>query len=109
MKYVILTNDAEIVEAASSPSAFPPDDVVAVYKDVDAALSDCDGADLMFVDLIASLKEPHNIAGYEEFAMKKMAHPVANVTPLVLIGAPDDYDLDFMTGWPDFVFAHLRR
>jgi hypothetical protein len=28
---------------------------------------------------------------------------------LVLIAAPDDYELDFMTGWPDFVFGHLRR
>lgn len=109
MKYVILTNDAEIVEAARSPSAFPPDDVVAVHKDVDAALSDCEGADLMFVDLVATLTEPHKIAGYEDFAMKKMSHPIAAAVPLVLIGAPDDYDLDFMTGWPDFVFAHLRR
>ena len=23
--------------------------------------------------------------------------------------APDDYELDFMTGWPNFVFGHLRR
>jgi len=109
MKYVVLTKDEEIVEAARSPSAFPPDDTVAVHKDADAALSDCDGADLIFVDLVATLNEPHKIAGYEEFALKKMAHPVAKSIPLVLIGAPDDYDLDFMTGWPDFVFAHLRR
>jgi hypothetical protein len=109
MKYVILTKDAEIMDAARSPSAFPPDDVVAVHKEVDAALADCEGAGLFFVDLIATLHDPHKIAGYEEFAMKKMAHKVANSVPLVLIGAPDDYDLDFMTGWPDFVFAHLRR
>ena len=104
-----MTNDSEIAEAARSPSAFPPDDVVSVHKDPDSALGDCEGADLIFVDLLATLKEPHKIAGYEEFAGKKMSHPVAAGTPLVLIAAPDDYDLDFMTGWPDFVFAHLRR
>lgn len=109
MKYVLLTNDPEIAEAARSPSAFPPDDTVNVHKDPDAALQDCANADMIFVDLLATLKEPHKIAGYEDFAMKKMGDPYAKGVPLVLIGAPDDYELDFMTGWPDFVFAHLRR
>ncbi|HEY3783490.1 MAG TPA: hypothetical protein VGL56_20595 [Fimbriimonadaceae bacterium] len=109
MKYVVLTNDPEIAEAAQSPAAFPPDDVVNVHKSVDEALTDCDGADMLFVDLLATLSEPHKIAGYEDFAMKKMGSEIACGTPLVLIGAPDDYELDFMTGWPDFVFAHLRR
>jgi hypothetical protein len=109
MKYVLLSNDPEIAEAARSPSAFPPSDTVAVHKDPEAALNDCDGADMIFVDLLATLHEAHKIAGYEDFANKKMNHPIAKSTPLVLIGAPDDYELDFMTGWPDFVFAHLRR
>ena len=109
MKYVLLTNDPEIAEAARSPSAFPATDTLNVHKDPDAALSDCSRADLMFVDLLATLFEPHKIAGYEDFAVKKMGHPEAKNVPLVLIGAPDDYELDFMTGWPDFVFAHLRR
>ena len=109
MKYVLLTKDSEIAEAACSPSAFPPSDTVSVHKNWEAALKDCADADMIFVDLLATLKEPHKIAGYEEFAMQKMAHPKAKDVPLVLIGAPDDYELDFMTGWPDFVFAHLRR
>jgi hypothetical protein len=109
MKYVLLTKDPEIADAARSPSAFPPSDTVAVHKTTESALDDCRDADLIFVDLIATLKEPHKIAGYEDFAMKKMSHETAKDVPLVLIGAPDDYDLDFMTGWPDFVFAHLRR
>ena len=109
MKYVLLTKDPEIEHAARSPSAFPPSDTLKVHKDPEKALEDCKGADLFFVDLLATLKEPHKIAGYEEFAYKKMNHPLAQSVPLVLIAAPDDYDLDFMTGWPDFVFAHLRR
>lgn len=109
MKYVLLTQDSEIADAARSPSAFPPSDTLKVHKDGDKALADCADADMIFVDLLATLKEPHKIAGYEEFAMKKMGDPKAKDVPLVLIGAPDDYELDFMTGWPDFVFAHLRR
>lgn len=66
-------------------------------------------ADLMFVDLLATLREPHKIEGYEEFAMGKMAHETARDVPLVLISPPDDYELDFMAGWPNFVFAHVRR
>jgi len=109
MKYVLLTKDSEIEDAARSPSAFPSSDTVAVHKEPEKALDDCKGADLIFVDLLATLKEPHKIAGYEDFAYKKMNHPHAQSVPLVLIAAPDDYELDFMTGWPDFVFAHLRR
>ena len=109
MKYVLLTNDPKIMDAARSPSAFPPNDTLSVHKDVDTAIADCNDADMLFVDLIATLTEPHKIAGYEDFAMKKMGNDKANAVPLVLIAAPDDYDLDFMTGWPDFVFAHLRR
>src|SRR5947209_5862393 len=107
MKFVVLTKDPEIVEAAKSPSAFPPTDTLAIHENVTEALDDCEGADLLFVDLLATLTEPHKIAGYEDFAGEKMSHPVANDTPLVLIAAPDDYELDFMAGWPDFVFAHL--
>lgn len=38
-----------------------------------------------------------------------MSHPVAAGIPLVLVAPPDGYELDFMAGWPDFVFAHIRR
>ena len=38
-----------------------------------------------------------------------MAHEKAKNVPVVLIAPPEDYELDFMTGWPDFVFGHVRR
>lgn len=109
MKFVVLTKDPEIAAAAKSPSAFPPTDEVCIYTVVDEALDACDGADLVFVDLLATLEEPHKIAGYENFAYKKMEHPVAAGTPLVLISEPEDYELDFMSGFPDFIFARLNR
>lgn len=109
MKYVLLTKDEEIADAARSPSAFPPSDVLAIFKEWREALDACADADLLFVDLLATLEEPNKISGYEKFAMGKMNHPEAQNTPLVLIAPPDDYELDFMAGWPDFVFAHLRR
>ena len=63
----------------------------------------------MFVDLLSTLKDPHRIEGYELFAHAKMTHGVAKDVPLVLISPPDDYELDFMAGWPNFVFAHVQR
>src|SRR5687768_6513187 len=107
MKFVLITRDPEVIKAAQG--AFPPSDTLTTYEKWDAALADCEGADLLFVDLLATLDEPHRIAGYEKFALAKMEHPIANDTPLVLIAAPDDYEIDFMAGWPDFVFAHVRR
>jgi hypothetical protein len=107
MKFVLITEDKEVITAAQG--AFPPGDQLNIYADWREALDDCEGADLLFVDLLATLDEPHKIAGYEAFAEAKMTHPVAHATPLVLIAAPEDYELDFMAGWPDFVFAHVRR
>lgn len=107
VKFVLVSDDQEIVDAAKS--AFQRSDKLAVHKEWANALADCRDADLLFVDLLATLKEPHRIAGYEEFAETKMDHPDAYRTPLVLISAPEKYELDFMAGWPDFVFAHLRR
>lgn len=107
MKFVLLTKDNEISEATKG--AFQPDDELVVVDDWQTALESCDGADLIFVDLVATLDKPHKISGYEKFAAAKMNHSVASVTPLVLIGQPDDYELDFMVGYPNFVFAHLRR
>lgn len=109
MKYVLVTKDEELVSAAKSPSAFPPGDKVLVFQDWDEALDNCSDTDLMFVDLLATLEEPHKINGYEKFASAKMDHAVAAETKLVLIAPPPDYILDFMAGWPDFVFAHLPR
>ena len=64
---------------------------------------------MMFLDLLSTLTEPHKIDGYEQFAQAKMAHPIAAKVPLVLINPPDDYDIDSMVGWPDFLFGNLRR
>ena len=41
--------------------------------------------------------------------MSKMTHPLAKHVPLVLIAAPDDYELDFMAGWPAFAPGIRRR
>lgn len=107
MKFVLITRDPDVVKAAKG--AFPATDTLNVHEEWAAALEDCEGADLIFVDLLATLEEPHRIGGYEKFALAKMEHATASDTPLVLIAAPDDYELDFMAGWPDFVFAHVRR
>jgi hypothetical protein len=107
MKFVLITKDPEIVEAARA--GFHPDDDLQVFADWSAALDACGDADMVFVDLIATLDEPHKIAGYERFAESKMAHSRASKTPLVLISPPSDYDLDFMTGWPNFVLGHIQR
>jgi hypothetical protein len=107
MKFLLITKDPEMETAARQ--GFHPSDEFVVFSDWKVALEQAAGTDLFFVDLIATLHEPHKIAGYEEFAMAKMAHAVAKDVPLVLIAPPEDYELDFMTGWPDFVLGHLRR
>ena len=107
MKFVLITQDHEVEKAAIE--GFHPSDECIVIEDWMQALDQCDDADLIFVDLLATLNEPHKIGGYEQFAMAKMSHPTAKKVPLVLIAAPDDYELDFMAGWPDFVFGHVQR
>lgn len=107
MKFVLVTKDEEISQAAGN--AFPASDELIVHQEWNPALDACEGADLIFVDMLATLEVPHKIAGYEKFAEAKMGHSVANSVPLVLIGVPADYELDFMSGWPNFVFAHVRR
>ena len=107
MKFILITKDPEVAKAAEE--GFHPSDESHVYEDWETALTLSDGADIMFVDLLATLNEPHKIAGYEAFAHAKMAHPIASSVPLVLIAPPEDYEIDFMAGWPDFVFGHVRR
>ncbi len=107
MKFVLITKDPDIVEAAKG--GFHPEDQLLVIGDWAQALEASSGADLMFVDLLATLEEPHKIAGYERFAESKMGHGAAKGVPLVLISPPADYDLDFMTGWPNFVLGHIQR
>jgi len=107
MKFLLITKDAEI--AAAAREGFHPSDETIVFEEWEPALNACEGADMLFVDLLATLVEPHKIGGYEQFAYAKMAHPLAKAVPLVVISPPDDYELDFMAGWPDFVFGHVRR
>jgi len=107
MKFVLITQDPEVESAARE--GFHPSDETRSFNDWREALEDSAGADLMFVDLVATLDEPHKIAGYEKFAEAKMDHPTAQGVPLVLISPPEDYELDFMAGWPDFVFGHIQR
>lgn len=107
MKFVLITKDGEMESEAKE--GFHPSDTFESYSDWEQALDAAVDADLMFVDLLATLEEPHKIAGYEKFAQAKMSHPKSSGVPLVLISPPDDYELDFMAGWPDFVFANIRR
>ena len=107
MKFVLITLDADI--RAAAVEGFHPSDELQVFENWRDALPACREADLVFVDLLATLTTPGKIAGYEEFALAKMASPIAAPIPLVLIAPPEDYDLDFMVGWEDFVFAHVRR
>ena len=88
---------------------FHPTDTFVCYSDWEEGLTGGSDADLLFLDLLSTLEEPHKIAGYEKFAQAKMGHSTASKVPLVLISPPDDYELDFMAGWPDFVFANIRR
>ena len=107
MKFVVITNDPLVEDAARE--GFHPSDVCRITEDWNEALDLAQDADLLFVDLLSTLREPHKIAGYEEFAKAKMEHSGSKDTPLVLISPPDEYDLDFMVGWPNFVFGHVRR
>jgi hypothetical protein len=107
MKFVLITLDPEIEAAARE--GFHPSDETLSFSDWKKALDASSDADLLFVDLVATLDEPHKIAGYEKFAEAKMTHPTAQGVPLVLISPPENYELDFMAGWPNFVFGHIQR
>jgi hypothetical protein len=107
MKFVLVTDDPELEAAARA--GFHPADEFVVYRHWSEALEALEGVDLLFVDLLATLEEAGRIAGYEKFAMAKMDHPVASLTPLVVITPPADYELDFMAGWPNFVLGNIQR
>ncbi|MER3496336.1 MAG: hypothetical protein C4320_05765 [Armatimonadota bacterium] len=93
---------------ADAREGFHPSDDLKVVADWSAALDLAVSADLMIVDMLAVLEEPHKVAGYETFARAKMEHASADV-PLVLISPPIDYEMDFVSGFPDFLFANVRR
>lgn len=107
MKFVVITDDDDV--ASEARKAFHPEDEAVITRDWRHGLDSCAGADMVFVDLLATLAQPHKIAGYEEFAESKMAHSQASNVPLTLIWPPEDYDLDYMTGYPNFVHQHIKR
>ena len=107
MRFVLVSSDPAVIKATEG--AFQPDDDLLIFKKWQDALEACEDVDLLFVDMVATLDHPHKVAGYEKFAMAKMEHEIAGAVPLVIIAPPDDYEMDFMVGWPNFVFAHLRR
>jgi hypothetical protein len=109
MVYQLITQNDELKEAFLSPEAFLPSDELRVFSDWGEALANSKGVDLMFVDMVSTLTTPHQIEGYEKFALAKMDHADAAAVPLVLIELPAGYDIDFMVGWPDFVFARVRH
>lgn len=107
MRFVLITKDESLIEAAKQ--GLHPSDQLDIYEDWGYGLEQCPGADLMFIDLLATLCRPHEIQGYEDFAEAKMANGGAASVPLVLIGAGESYKLDFMVGWPNFLVGHLQR
>ena len=107
MRFIVITKDEEM--AAAAREGFHPSDELEIFSDWREALEKTEGTDLMLVDMLATLEEPHKVAGYERFAQAKMAHESARGVPLVLISPDLDYEMDFVLGWPDFVFANVRR
>ena len=107
MRICVITDDAELRDAALV--GFHPSDEAEFFADWQKALDSCDGCDLMFVDMLTTLLEPHKIEGYERFAEAKMSHPIASEIPLVLISPPTEYELDFIAGYPNFLIGNIRR
>ncbi len=107
MRFVLVTKDKKMADEARK--GFHPDDELLVFSDWQEALDACEKADMILVDQIATLEKPHKIAGYEKFGEAKMKHKKAKSVPLVLISPEEGYELDFMVGWPNFVFANVRR
>lgn len=109
MTYILVTKNPDIKEAFLSPEAFLPSDQLKTFEDWREALKETAEADMIFVDLVSTLEEPHKIAGYENFAEAKLADEALRAVPMVLIAAPADYELDFMAGFPDLVFAQIPQ
>ncbi len=107
MKFIVITQDREIEDSARK--GLHPEDTTEFFSDWQLALDGCEGTDLLFVDMLATLEDPNKIAGYENFALAKMRHAKAKDVKVVLISPPQEYELDFMAGWPNFVFLHYRR
>jgi hypothetical protein len=107
VKFVLITKEKRVSDEARK--GIHPEDKLEVFSKWADALDASKGADMIFVDLVATLEKPHKIAGYEKFGEAKMAHKHASAVPLVLISPEEGYELDFMVGWPNFVFANVRK
>ena len=107
MRFLLITEDAAMAREARE--GLHPSDELTVHDDWREALDAAKGADLIFVDMVATFEAPHKTAGYEAFAEAKMGHPEASKIPLVVISPEPDYDLDFVVGFPDFALANVRR
>lgn len=107
MRCILVTQDQQLIHAAQE--GFHPSDELVFYTDWRDAFDNAENVDLMIVDLLATLEEPHRIAGYEKFAESKMSSEQVVSIPLIIISPPEDYKLDFMTGYPDFVLGNLPR
>lgn len=107
MRILLIAKEPEMIAAAEE--AYHATDSLEVYGDWRQALENVNGAEMIIVDLISTLDQPNEVSGYEQFAMAKMGSEHAKSVPLVLISPPDDYELDAMVGWPDFVFGMVKR
>ncbi|MCL6624624.1 MAG: hypothetical protein K6T17_08435 [Fimbriimonadales bacterium] len=106
-KVILVTDDRKIVRVAKE--AYRDMAQLLLTSDWREALDWCGNADVLIVDLLATLEQPHKIGGYVKFAQAKMSHMKAKGTPLILIAVPEGYKLNGMVGWPHFVRAYLRR
>lgn len=107
VKITVITRDPEVLECAKK--AFRLDEVVQFFEDWKVAFESTEKPDMMIVDMVSTLDEPHKVAGYERFAHAKMDHALLKSVPLVMLNPPVGYDMDFYTGWPDFIFASLPK
>jgi hypothetical protein len=105
--FVLISQDNALIEQAKL--GMHPADRLLVFSDWRKAFDAGTAPDLIFVDLIATLKTPNRIQGYVEFAEAKISHPVFEKVPLVLISPDPSYDLDYMVGWPNFTLANLQQ
>ncbi len=107
MKFVLISQDEQIVKAAMEAYGTHYD--LKIHSDWRTAIEDHEGTNLMFVDIMATMKDPGKIEGYEIFAEAKLSHEGCKSVPLVAISLPIDYEVDSMVGWPGFIIALWHR
>jgi DNA-binding response OmpR family regulator len=107
MRILLISNDQELNQQAQI--AYEKTDELVIIEDWREAIQLAKPTDLMIVDIMSTLDEPHKISGYEAFAHAKMKHKVARGVPLVAIQPADDYHLDAMVGWEGFLHGLVKR